>query len=93
MTFLNFTSLLAFIIALSLSGNGAMAIEPKTETNTNPDSLPKFDDSFYMTKICRSFKIMNTMEVCDDGYVLKIEKHANGSTVETIVMDDTFYSL
>lgn len=47
------------------------------------------DDSFYMTKICRKVNLQDEDGMsCEDGYVLKSERLANGKVRETIVMDN-----
>ena len=47
------------------------------------------DDGFYVTKICRKVNPQDEDAIsCDDGYVLKSERLANGKVRETIVMDN-----
>lgn len=48
---------------------------------------PKFDDSFYMSKICTAYMSKDGHEYCDDGYILKSEKLNNGKVVEAVLMD------
>lgn len=48
---------------------------------------PKFDDRFYMSKICTSYIIKNDDEYCDDGYILKSETLKDGQVKETMLMD------
>ena len=50
---------------------------------------PVFDDSFYVTKVCRKVNPQDEEGIsCEDGYVLKSERLADGKVQETIVMDD-----
>ena len=49
---------------------------------------PKFDASFYMSKICTAYITKNDNEFCDDGYILKSETLNNGEVIETVLMDD-----
>lgn len=61
------------------------------EPDTNPQSYnpvneaSAFDDSFYMSKICRKPTYLNS---CEDGYVLKVEKLANGVHEKTVYFDN-----
>lgn len=48
---------------------------------------PKFDDSFYMSKICTAYMSKDDHEYCDDGYILKSETLNNGEVIETVLMD------
>ncbi len=48
---------------------------------------PKFDASFYMSKICTAYITKNDNEFCDDGYILKSETLNNGEVIETVLMD------
>jgi len=55
---------------------------------------PVFDDSFYVTKVCRKVSPQDEEGIsCEDGYVLKSERLADGKVQETIVMDDIPYTL
>lgn len=47
----------------------------------------KFDDRFYVSKICTSYITRNDAEYCDDGYILKSETSTDGQTEETVLMD------
>ncbi|WP_201539881.1 hypothetical protein [Psychrobacter sp. 1044] len=49
---------------------------------------PKFDASFYMSKICTVYMSKDGHEYCDDGYILKSETLNNGEVIETVLMDD-----
>ncbi len=48
---------------------------------------PKFDASFYMSKICTAYMSKDGHEYCDDGYILKSETLNNGEVIETVLMD------
>lgn len=49
---------------------------------------PKFNDSFYMSKICTAYMSKDGHEYCDDGYILKSKTLNNGEVIETVLMDD-----
>ena len=51
-------------------------------------SESKFDDSFYISKICTAYMNKDGHEYCDDGYILKSETLNNGEVIETMLMDD-----
>ena len=51
-------------------------------------SESKFDDSFYISKICTAYMNKDGHEYCDDGYILKSETLNNGEVIETVLMDD-----
>ncbi|WP_201591291.1 hypothetical protein [Psychrobacter fozii] len=47
----------------------------------------KFDDRFYMSKICTAYMSKDGHGYCDDGYVLKSETLEGGQVKETLLMD------
>ena len=50
-------------------------------------SESKFDDSFYISKICTAYMNKDGHEYCDDGYILKSETLNNGEVIETVLMN------
>jgi len=69
------------LIGLILLGSQAQARTVTAE--------PVFDDSFYVTKVCREVSPQDEDGMsCEEGYVLKSERLADGQVRETIVMDD-----
>ncbi|MBF4488646.1 hypothetical protein IOD06_01905 [Psychrobacter sp. N25K4-3-2] len=48
---------------------------------------PKFDTSFYMSKICTAYMSKDGHEYCNDGYILKSETFEDGQVKETMLMD------
>ena len=75
----NFTSLssLAFIIF------GCIL----SATSWAKSAESKFDDRFYMSKICTAYMSKDGHGYCDDGYVLKSETLEGGQVKETLLMD------
>lgn len=75
----NFTSLysLAFVIF------GCIL----SATSWAKSAESKFDDRFYMSKICTAYMSKDDHGYCDDGYVLKSETLEGCQVKETLLMD------